>query len=112
MFDELALLSRSPHPTWQVEVVAPAPGDSEELVDHARDAHLAAEDWTRSIRMLCPACSQGRPDDHDHHTARDEPWDENRVFGAAGAAEQLLDVLIAWAADAPGRSYSPLEQVL
>lgn len=38
------------------------------LVQRLVDADLPAEDWTRSLRSLCKACSEGRADDDPAHT--------------------------------------------
>lgn len=106
VFDELALLERSPHATWTAEVTAPADADRAALVELVEDAGRAAEDWTTSVRPLCPECSRGRPGEHDHDDAA-EPGPV-RLFGLAGTHDELTDVLTAWAAAGAGRSWDAL----
>lgn len=106
VFNELALLERSPHTTWTAEVTAPDDADRAALVELVEGIGRAAEDWTTSVHSLCPDCSRGRPGDHDH---ADEPAPGPvRVFGLAGAHDELEDVLVTWATAGPGRSWRDL----
>lgn len=112
VFDELALLERSPHRTWAADVVAPDPLDAQALTRVAEAAGLAAQDWTATVRQLCAACSAGRPgaDGHDHHDhghGDDDAWARQRRFGLAGGADAVVDVLTTWAAGGVGRSFRP-----
>ncbi|ADG73187.1 conserved hypothetical protein [Cellulomonas flavigena DSM 20109] len=106
VFNELALLERSPHPTWTVEVTAPSDEDRAALVELVEGIDRAAEDWTTSVRPLCPECSRGRPGKHDHDDGADAG--PVRLFGLAGSRDELTDVLIAWAATGAGRSWDTL----
>lgn len=110
VFDELALLERSEHSTWAVSVRAPEPGDSEQLTLAADGVGLAAEDWTAGIRVLCEACSEGRPR-HRHLNAEPE-WSAERDFGLAAPDEaSAREVLERWVAVGAGRAYEGLERV-
>lgn len=106
VFNELALLKRSPHVTWTAEVAAPDDADRAELVALVEGIGRAAEDWTTSVQPLCPECSRGRPGEHDHdHTADPGPV---RLFGLAGSHDELTDALVRWAAAGAGRSWDDL----
>ena len=72
VFNCLGLLEPSPLSTWCVQIELDASkltaGDSAvfaELDSLARERGLAAEDWSRSVHILCKACSEGTA--HDHH---------------------------------------------
>lgn len=121
--DELAILERSPHATWSAQVGAQTSTDVEELVELAEAAGRAAEDWTTGVRLLCAACSAGRPDDHDHDHETAGPHRDRalehvgstppvlRTMGLAGDEDALTDVLVTWAAAGQGRSWSELVRV-
>lgn len=67
VFDCLELLEPSFLSTFVAEIEMNDPGDMELLGKMADDRGLAAEDWSTSVRILCKACSQGRPhEQHDH----------------------------------------------
>jgi hypothetical protein len=69
-----------------------------ELETLATARGLAAEDWTRGVRFLCKACSEGRP--HEHHDP--EPTAElaearpHRVAIAAPTRREVNDLLDDW----------------
>lgn len=82
IFNELELLERSEYATLQLEIEM----DSEETVDNLRavlmEHDIFAEDWSGSIRMICRACSEGRP--HQHHDQELETeWASRRRLGVA-----------------------------
>lgn len=113
VFDELALLERSEHRTWAVPVRAPGPADGEELTSAADAAGLAAEDWSGNIRILCAACSAGRPDHHHTHTVADASWSADREVGVAAPDEATVRSLLdAWVAAGSGRAYGEIERVV
>lgn len=106
VFDCLALLEPSPLSTWCVEVEL-ARRDPEsgaevalaELEELAQQRGLATEDWSRSIRFLCKACSEGRP--HDRHAAEDGSASDDaskphRVAIAAHTRREVNDLLDDW----------------
>lgn len=107
VFNELALLERSPHATWTAEVTAPDDAGRAELVALVEGIGRAAEDWTTSVQSLCPGCSRGRPGEHDHDEAPDTG--PVRTFGLAGSRDELTDVLARWSAAGAGRSWDALE---
>lgn len=119
VFNCLALLEPSPLSTWCVEIELDAgqlPRGEEQAfraLQNLADARgLAAEDWTRTIRVLCTACSEGRP--HQHHdgspatpaTPPREP--RHRVAIAAHTRGEVNDLLDDWE---PGRFGAQLGNV-
>lgn len=107
VFNELELLVRSPLTTWTLQVEAREPQDAQALSDLADSRALAAEDWTRTTQALCKACSEGRPDAHDHGQ-QDGPWKVTRSFGVAGSAEDVRALLDLWVSAGAGRQVGEL----
>ena len=65
VFDELAVLEPSGYSTYEVVIEAHDEVDRQALVDLGETLELGVEDWS-NVRMLCKACSEGRPhSDHD-----------------------------------------------
>jgi hypothetical protein len=91
VFNAIQLLEASPHGTYVARIALP---NTPELV--ARLAEIAArlggstEDWSTSVRMLCKACSEGRP--HAMHDAQAAPPEGIHLVGIAardrGQAEE------------------------
>lgn len=111
VFNEIARLVVSPHPTLEVEVVTAEPDDVEALIDAFVQRDLGAEDWTSSVRMLCRACSEGSPDAAHTHGAADEPNAGSRRV-AIGAPFDVADEIVdAWVIASPQRHRGPLTVV-
>lgn len=64
VFDCLALLQPSDFSTYVAEVELPQEEDFSMLEEMAARRLMAAEDWSRSVQVLCKACSEGRPHEH------------------------------------------------
>lgn len=92
VFDCLELLEPSFHSTFVAAIEMKDPGDMVLLGKMADERGLAAEDWSTSVRILCRACSEGRP--HEQHDHSIEPLEGlHRVAVAApdrSTAEALL----------------------
>jgi tetratricopeptide (TPR) repeat protein len=120
VFNCLALLEPSPLSTWcmEMELVRKASVSVFDALDEiASQRGLAMEDWTRSIRILCKACSEGTP--HEHHdeqlqkaapkkprqtspaTAK-APSKLHRIAIAARTKGEVNDLLADWDPDARG----------
>jgi hypothetical protein len=108
VFNELEVIEPSRYSTYAVDVEAPAQGDVDTLERALEERGLAGEDWTRSVRLLCKECSEGRPHDHGAH-ADEGPWNASRRIGVAAQEETAArQVLEAWASAAPGRSFGTI----
>ncbi len=95
VFDELQLLKPSYYSTFLAEIEAPDQTSLDDLEKSIEKlAEVEMEDWTSNIRLLCAACSEGRPHEHDHHQADESGWRPNRMVGLAaaepGAAHSIL----------------------
>lgn len=100
VFNVLEPFEDSSLDTYEVNILAADAGDVARLDQLADAAGLAMEDWTANFRVLCKACSEGTPHEHDENEDDDqEPasWDDARRLGiAAGSRQALDDVLAAW----------------
>lgn len=108
VFNEIALLERSPWETLATRVPRVDSDALTELAELFAEQGFAAECWTTNVHALCRACSEGpagAQHEHDH-----PPADAASYTVGIGApldqAERLLDE---WAAAADGRDRGPVE---
>lgn len=80
VFDELQVLKASSYATYTARMQGVDAAQLKRLdkLLHENDGG-SCEVWTDNIRMLCKACSEGRPHDHDH----------NHTLHATAASHQL-----------------------
>jgi hypothetical protein len=111
VLEELGVVAPSAFGTFVVHVIAPAEVDADALVDLGDDEHLAIEDWSAHVQIVCPDCSTGRVD-HDH--ARDtEGWRaERRVGIAARDLASVHGALERWRSGGPGRGVDDVAAAL
>ncbi len=107
VFDELELWKSSGIPTFVYRLQVTSDGDAQ-AVSALFDANgLAAEDWTKNVRLLCRQCSEGRPfSDHEHPVSEIRA---ERVFGAAGDPDQVHQLLEQWKQGGPERQFRASE---
>ena len=108
VFNELQLLIPSVFLTFQAKVHVPDPESASDLEATAVPKEVAIEDWS-SIRVLCAACSEGTPHDHD---GSDRTWNPERRFGIASVNESLALARIEhWLKAGVGRELRSIECV-
>jgi tetratricopeptide (TPR) repeat protein len=112
VFNALMLHMPSRMTTFELEVEAASLEDLTALELAVETQGGYAEDWTARVRMLCKACSDGLPHEHDDAAAAgDKVWDPNRRIGiGAEDATALQAALEGWVA--PGRRVLKLSAVL
>ncbi len=96
VFDALELLEASAFGTYVAEVEMPLRREYVvELAELAAKLGGAAEDWSTSVRMICKACSEGRP--HETHDT-DGPRREgaHHIGIAALDREHATRILLEW----------------
>jgi tetratricopeptide (TPR) repeat protein len=100
VFDVLERLEPSPFVTFVARVRMPSkPEYVEQLAKLAAEQDSCAEDWTTSTRMLCKACSEGRP--HELHDREASPKDDMHMIGiAARDRENAEKMLSTWESQA------------
>lgn len=65
VFDVLDRFEDAGLPTWIAEITAASEDDVAALEKALDEAGIMHEHWTRNVRILCKACSEGRP--HEQH---------------------------------------------
>lgn len=68
-----------------------------ELEEILEECGMISEDWTTNYRVICRACSEGRP--HQEHDTEDESvWVSEHEIGVGAPSEELLrDAINKWA---------------
>jgi len=111
VFNEVALLERSPWPTLQTEISPVERADLEALEEVFRDSGYGAECWTTNVQVLCKACSEGKVgDQHDHPPGEEPARSTSYRVGLAAPAEEAERLLDEWARGANGRERGAIEQ--
>ena len=97
VFNVLELFEASEFSTFRAVVRVNEKSDIDELEKRLQGLGMESEDWTANFRLLCKACSEGRP--HDHKTEhRETAWTpERRVGIAARALDDVEKALNEWA---------------
>lgn len=114
VFDELQLLKASAYSTFEAVVEGASSADFDELAASCDSDAISMENWTRSLRTLCKACSEGRPfadggHDHEEPAGADGSWRFGIAATEAGLARRVLD---AWLDAKPGVKLSTFACVL
>jgi tetratricopeptide (TPR) repeat protein len=96
VFNALELLVPSPFGTFVARVGMPdRPDLVKQLAEQAVKAEGSVEDWSTSIRIICKACSEGRP--HEVHDNQAAPRDGVHLIAiAARSREHATDILHGW----------------
>ena len=82
VFNVLERFEPSAYSTCVANVVAASQADLDALDGLFAATRSHCEDWTRTTRMLCKACSEGRPHDH-HDPVQEDAWSPQRRLGVA-----------------------------
>ena len=90
VLNELELLQPSEFATYEARVVCKSRADAERLRARFEKSEWAAEDWTGSLRKLCPDCSKTTVP-VENKKAR---WVKEREFGFAAPPDAALDHLL------------------
>jgi hypothetical protein len=109
VFDCLCLLEASRFSTYVAEVdISGEEPDGDALTGLAAERGMAAEDWSRNVRLLCKACSEGRP-----HAAHDQDLprtDGLHRVGVAALRRSDADALLsAWLDGVPSARLRSLD---
>lgn len=99
VLNAIELLQPSPFGTYVARVHMPENAEYvAKLAETAAQLEGSAEDWSTSIRIVCKACSEGRPH-ADHDTAAAPPDGVHLIGVAARDRQHALKMLNAWEAD-------------
>lgn len=116
VFDELEILLPSEFGTYAVTLDHASTEEIERLSAVFDERGLAAENWQANTRILCRACSEGRPFDanHRHDQAETEQFSASSVCLAVAAVsgKQINSLLLEWSAQLPHVEIIELECLL
>src|SRR5205085_11835170 len=101
VFDELELLLPSEFGTFAVTIENASEQELEAFAESIIQHGLNGENWETDVRVICRACSEGRPFDEAHDHAEEQPLAPASNFCLAIAATseaQVNEILVAWQA--------------
>lgn len=114
VFNEIALLERSPYATLRTELAPVSEADVDALCAAFVEGGYGAECWTTSFQVLCRACSEGTVAEreglrHDHREG-EEPSRQTTgfVMGIGAPRDEAERLLASWAAASGNRRYDEL----
>jgi tetratricopeptide (TPR) repeat protein len=112
VFNELELLEPSSFGTYVAHVRMPPSGDhATKLVELAAKLEGHAEDWSTSVRLICKACSEGRP--HKAHDTAAAPREGAHLVGiAARNRDHASSILSSWQSEVSDVEVEALDDAL
>ena len=106
VFNVLELFSPSPFTTNVATVSVESESDMDALEKAFSATQSHYEDWTRNVRTLCRACSEGRPHEQHDHELKDEWFPERRLGIAVYPGDDIYRILEQWQKESGGRVLS------
>lgn len=102
VFNVLELFEPSVYTTCVATVTVESDSDLEVLAEDFSATQSHFEDWTQNTRVLCKACSEGRPhEQHDHEL--DTGWSCERRLGIAiYPGDDIRQILNQWQLSSTG----------
>ncbi len=96
VFNVLELYQASTLSTFKADLKVSEPSDIDALEKLFEEQDIICEDWTTRYRVLCKACSEGRPhDEHDHEAEKE--WSPEHEFAiAVNSREEIEHILNEW----------------
>jgi tetratricopeptide (TPR) repeat protein len=106
VFNVLELFEPSVYTTCVATVTVESDSDLDALAEEFSATQSHFEDWTQNTRVLCRACSEGRPhEQHDHEL--DTGWSCERRLGVAiYPGDDIRKILNQWQQSSAGRVVS------
>jgi tetratricopeptide (TPR) repeat protein len=112
VLDALALLESSSFGTYVAQVALVGKGKQvEKLSQLADERGGSAEDWTTSVRLICKACSEGRPHQY-HDTDGSQAPGVHMIAIAARNRDHAAQILSAWESDCKALEVQRLDEAL
>jgi hypothetical protein len=97
VFNEIAVLEHGRHATLSTIIDDASSDDLEELQDLFTERGYMAEPWSRNVRLLCKACSEGAADAaHDHPPGVPPPQHHSVTLGLAAPTDEAEALLDEW----------------
>jgi len=97
VFNVLELFQASRFNTYEANITASSQADIDALEAICDQTGITMEDWSRSTRILCKACSEGRPHERHDSDGKDKGLKEERTIALAASSDsQVESALDAW----------------
>lgn len=97
VFNVLELFQASSINTYEADIIAPSQADVDALEAICDQTGITIEDWSQSTRILCKACSEGRPHESHDSDRKDKASKEERTIALAASSDsQVESALDAW----------------
>jgi hypothetical protein len=104
VFNVFELFEPSDFITFEVKLLVPDTAALEALESACEGAGIEVEDWTRNLKHLCRACSEGRAHEEHDDSLKNDAWQVERRIGlAAKDAAKANAVLKQWSSRWKGR---------
>jgi len=93
VFNVLELFQASSLSTFKADIKIFEQSDIDALEKLFEEQNIICEDWTTNYRILCKACSEGRPhDEHDHE--HENEWVAEHEFAIAVTSEKEIEPIL------------------
>src|SRR6187399_3153806 len=94
VFDVFEVFELSDYITFDVHLIAPRSEAIEELEAACEAADVQVEDWTKNMRVLCRACSEGRAHEQHDHSIKNDEWQIERRVGFASKDKAKVNAVL------------------
>jgi len=94
VFDVFELFEPSDYITFDAHLIAPHGEAIQELEAACKAAGVEIEDWTKNMRVLCKACSEGRAHEQHDHSFKNDEWQIERRIGFASKGEAKVNAVL------------------
>lgn len=99
VFNVLDLFEASILSTYKADIKVSEQSDIDALEKQFEAQDIICENWTTNYRILCKACSEGRPHDEHDHEGEKEWSTEHEIAIAASSQKEIESILNEWKND-------------
>lgn len=96
VFNVLELFEASPLDTYQANVKVSTDEDISALEKMLGEKDIPCEDWTTNYRIICKACSEGRPHEHHDNEGEKEWVPEHEIAIGSESEDEIKNILNNW----------------
>ena len=96
VFNVLELFEASTFNTYKADIRVNTAKDIESLEQIFVENDIPCEDWTTHYRVICKACSEGRPHEHHDNDAEQEWQPEHEIAMCAESETEIKKILNDW----------------
>jgi tetratricopeptide (TPR) repeat protein len=113
VFNELQILMPSEFGTYLIGLENTTAKEAESLIAAFDAEELAAENWQTNTRVICQACSEGKPFGEGHQHPERKADDELVVLAVAATTQEQVETIVnAWLPQHPPAQRTEIECVV